>query len=152
MRYSARLRFRPRNKDAKVKLLSRVPLFAACSKSDLSRIASLADQIEVPAGKVLTRQGEPGWECFITVAGKARASMRGRRNVSFGPGSFFGEMSLLDGGPRSATVIADTDMCLLVLDSRSFSSLLDQVPTVRRNVMRGMAERLRESERGQPVH
>ena len=61
-------------------------------------------------------------------------------------------MSLLDGGPRSATVTAETDMQLLVLDSRSFSSLLDDVPAVRRNVMKGMAERLRTAEPGEPAH
>jgi CRP/FNR family transcriptional regulator, cyclic AMP receptor protein len=146
------VKLKARNKDGKVELLRNVSLFAACSKRDLSRIASLTDQIAVPSGKVLTRQGRPGFEAFVIVEGKAKANMRGRRSVSLGPGAFFGEMSLLDWGPRSATVTADTDMQLLVLDSRSFSSLLDDVPAVRRNIMKGMAERLRQAEPGEPAH
>jgi CRP/FNR family cyclic AMP-dependent transcriptional regulator len=141
-----------RNKDAKLRLLNGIPLFSACSKRDLSRIASLVDQIEVPKGKVLTRQGDPGRECFVVCSGRAKATIRGRRSISLGPGSFFGEMSLLDQGPRSATITAQSDMELLVLDSRSFSSLVDGVPTVGRRVMRSMAERLREAQRGDPAH
>ena len=145
------VRIRRKSKDAKLELLGNVSLFSACSQANLSRIASLTEQITVPSGKVLTRQGEPGWEAFVIVEGKAKAGMRGRSSVPLGPGAFFGEMSLLDGGPRSATVTAETDMQLLVLDSRSFSSLLDDVPAVRRNVMKGMAERLRTAEPGEPA-
>jgi CRP-like cAMP-binding protein len=145
-------RRRPRSKDAKLELLRNIPLFSACSKRDLARIASLADEVDVPEGKVLTRQGEPGWECFIVADGRAKATMRGRRSASLGPGSFFGEMSLLDQGPRSATVAAETDMHLLVLSSRNFSALLDDVPVVARRIMRVLAERLREAEHPRPEH
>jgi len=148
----AGLRRRRKIKDAKQRLLGEISLFSACSKRDLSRIASLVDEIDVPAGRVLTRQGEPGRECFVVVEGKAKATMRGKRSVSFGPGSFFGEMSLLDGGPRSATVTAETDMHLLVLGTGNFANLLDDVPAVARKVMRGMAERLREAEPGELAH
>lgn len=147
------MRFRRKTKDAKLKLLGGVSLFSACSKADLGRIASLVEEIKVPEGKVLTRQGEPGRECFIVCNGRAKAKIRGRkRGVTLGPGSFFGEMSLLDQGPRSATITAESDMYQLVLDSRSFSSLIEDVPTVGRRVMRGMAERLRAAERGEPAH
>jgi CRP/FNR family transcriptional regulator, cyclic AMP receptor protein len=146
------LKIRRKGRDAKLELLASVPLFRACSKRDLSRIASLADEIEVPQGKVLTKQGEPGWEFFVIADGQAKASMRGRRSVPLRQGSFFGEMSLLDGGPRSATVTAETDMLLLVLSSRSFSSLIDEVPLVGRRVLQVMAERLREAEQSQPAH
>jgi CRP/FNR family transcriptional regulator, cyclic AMP receptor protein len=133
-------------------LLSEVPLFSACSKRELGRIASLTEQIEVPKGKVLTRQGDTGAECFVIAEGKARATMRGRGSAELGPGSFFGEMSLLDHGPRSATVTADTDMHLLVLNARDFSALVIDIPTVARRIMRTLAERLREAERPQPQH
>jgi CRP/FNR family transcriptional regulator, cyclic AMP receptor protein len=146
------LKIRRKGRDAKLELLASVPLFRACSKRDLSRIASLADEIEVPKGKVLTKQGEPGWEFFVIADGHAKASMRGRRSVPLRQGSFFGEMSLLDGGPRSATVTAETEMRLLVLSSRSFSSLIDEVPLVGRRVLQVMAERLREAEQSQPAH
>jgi CRP/FNR family transcriptional regulator, cyclic AMP receptor protein len=143
---------RRRSKNAKLELLGNVPLFSTCSQRDLRRIASMADEIHVPKGKVLTRQGEPGWECFIIAEGRAKATMRGRGTASLGPGSFFGEMSLLDQGPRSATVAAETDMHLLVLSSRSFSALIDDVPLVARRIMTGLAERLREAERPQSRH
>jgi CRP/FNR family cyclic AMP-dependent transcriptional regulator len=141
-----------RSRNAKLDLLAKVPLFSACSKRDLGRIASLVDEIEAPKGKVLTRQGDTGWECFVIAEGRAKASMRGRGSAKLGPGSFFGEMSLLDQGPRSATVTAETDMHLLVLSSRDFSALVNTVPTVARRIMRGLAERLREAERPQPQH
>ena len=139
-------------KDAKLELLAQVPLFRACNKRDLRRIASLVDEVDVSQGKVLTRQGQPGWEFFVIVDGEAKATMRGHRSAPLKRGAFFGEMSLLDGGPRSATVTAETDMRLLVLSSRSFSSLIDEVPSVGRRVLQVMAERLREAERARPAH
>jgi CRP/FNR family cyclic AMP-dependent transcriptional regulator len=143
---------RRRGRDAKLELLSNVSLFSACSKRDLGRIAKHTDEIEVPEGKVLMRQGDAGWECFVIAEGEAKATMRGRGTTMLRPGDFFGEMALLDQGPRSATVTAETDMRLLVLSSRDFSSVLEEVPIVSRRIMRGLAERLREAERPQPHH
>lgn len=143
--------FRRKGKDAKVRLLAGVDLFGGCSKSELSRIAALVDEIDVPAGKELTREGESGWEFFVIADGNAKATRNGRRIASFGPGSFFGEMALLDQGPRSATVSAETDMQLLVLTSRGFFTLVDDTPSVARKVLAGMAERLRAAERA-PTH
>ena len=139
-------RSRRRSKEAKVELLSDVPLFSACSKRDLRRIAALVDEIDIPEGRVLTRQGDPGWECFVIVAGQAKATVPGSGTASLGPGDVVGEMSLLDQGPRSATVTANSDMHLLVLTSRSFSALINQVPLVARRIMAELAGRLRESE------
>jgi CRP-like cAMP-binding protein len=96
---------------------------------------------------VLIRQGEPGREFFVIVEGKAKVLQRGRRAKTLGPGAGIGELSLLDQGPRSATVTATSDMYLLVLDSRSFSSLIAEVPSVTGKIFRVMAERLREAER-----
>jgi len=139
---------RRKSKNAKVELLGGVPLFSACSKRELSRIASLADEVDVPEGKVLTREGDQGREFFVVVEGQARVMVGDRGRVSaLGPGASFGEMSLLDQGPRSATVEAETDMELLVLDARSFSSLLNEVPSVARKVLAAMAGRLRAAER-----
>jgi CRP-like cAMP-binding protein len=139
---------RRKSKNAKVELLGGVPLFSACSKRELSRIASLADEVDVPEGKVLTREGDQGREFFVVVEGQARVMVGDRGRVSaLGPGASFGEMSLLDQGPRSATVEAETDMQLLVLDTRSFSSLLNEVPSVARKVLAAMAGRLRAAER-----
>jgi CRP/FNR family cyclic AMP-dependent transcriptional regulator len=140
------LPFTRKSKDAKIRLLSGVSLFSSCSRGELGRIASLLDQVEVPEGKILVREGDPGWEFFIVCEGQAKATKRGRRVASFGRGDFFGEMSLLDEGPRSATVTAETDMQLLVLNSRSFSTLIADNPSVSRKLLRGMAERLRGAE------
>jgi CRP/FNR family transcriptional regulator, cyclic AMP receptor protein len=148
-RRAGRLR---RDRKSKADLLRNVRLFSTCNKRELARIASLVDEVEAPEGKVIVRQGDPGRECFVIRDGKARAAIRGKGSAVLGPGSFFGEMSLLDQGPRSATVTAETDMHLLVLGSREFSSLVEEVPTVAVRVMRGLAERLREAERSRPEH
>ena len=141
-----------RGKDAKVELLSGVPLFATCSKRDLGRIAALVDELDVPEGRIITRQGDPGWECFVIADGQATATLRGRRSASLGPGDVVGEMSLLDQGPRSATVTARTDMHLLVLTSRNFSSLINRFPVVARRIMAGLAGRLRDTQPRRPEH
>jgi CRP-like cAMP-binding protein len=141
------------SRDAKVKHLADVPLFEGCTKADLARIASLADELDVPAGRVLMRQGEYGHECFVILDGRARVSFRGRRAVTLRPGDSFGEMALLQPrGKRSATVTAETDMDLLVLGSREFSTMLEEVPPVARKVMAAVAERVRQAERGQTAH
>ena len=142
---------RRQDRDAKVRLLSGVALFSACTKNELRRIAALVDEIEVPEGRTLAREGHLGAEFFVVVAGTATATRRGRKVATIGPGSFFGELALLDRGPRAATVSADTDMRLLVLTSRAFSTLLDDVPSVSRRMLRAMAERLRSSEDA-PTH
>jgi CRP-like cAMP-binding protein len=144
-------RFR-KGRDAKLELLGNVRLFSTCTKRELARIASLVDEVEAPKGKVIVRQGDTGQECFVIADGRAKATMRGKGTAVLGPGSFFGEMALLDQGPRSATVTAETDMRLLVLGSREFSALVNEVPVVAVRIMRGLAERLRAAEPRQPQH
>jgi CRP-like cAMP-binding protein len=141
-----------RLRDPKVERLSQVQLFSACNKRDLSRIAELAEEIEVPAGRVLIRQGDPGREAFVICDGHARATIRGKKSVQLDPGECFGEMALLHSAPRSATVTAESDMQLLVLGSREFSALIEDVPVIGRRVMAALAERVREAERLQPHH
>jgi CRP/FNR family transcriptional regulator, cyclic AMP receptor protein len=139
-------------RDTKLKRLAKVSLFSACSKRDLVRIASVAEEVDVPAGTVLMRKGEPGHEAFVIMTGKSKAVMSGKRSVTMGPGECFGEMALLHRGPRSATVTTETDSHLLVLGSREFSSLLDSVPSFSRKVLAAMAERVRDAERPQVHH
>jgi CRP-like cAMP-binding protein len=134
-------------KSGKIKLLKGVRLFSACNDKELGRIASLVDEIKVEPGRVLTEEGKPGGECFIIADGSAAATLRKKKLATLGPGSFFGEMSLLDHGPRAATVTATTPMHLLVLDPRSFTALLDDVPSVARKILRVLAERLRAVEK-----
>ena len=141
-----------RRRDPKVERLSEVQLFSACSERDLARIAVLAEEIDVPAGRVLMRQGDPGREAFVIADGRAKATIDGKRSVKLGPGDCFGEMALLYSAPRSATVTAESDMRLLVVGSREFSELIEDVPGVGRRVLAALAERLREAERAQPHH
>ncbi len=143
--------FGRQGRDAKIRLLSGVALFSQCAKHELRRIAALVDEIEAPKGKTLTQEGDTGVEFFVVVEGVATATRRGRKVATIGPGSFFGELALLDQGPRAATVTADTDMHLLVLTSRAFSKLLDDTPSVSRRILRGMGERLRSAENA-PTH
>ena len=139
------------SRDPKVERLSQLQLFSNCSKRDLQQIARLTTEIDVPAGKVLMRQGDQGRECLVIEEGKAKATIRGKGSHVMGPGECFGA-ALLHSTPRAATVTAETDMRLVVLDSREFSSLLTSVPRVAKNVLAAVAERLRESEGKQPYH
>ena len=135
-----------RTKDAKIQLLGNVPLFSACSRAELGRIASLTDYVQVPAGKTLTEEGLPGDEAFVIAGGTAEATLRGKRVATFDAGQVVGEMALLDKGPRSATITALTDMELLVLDARSFFALLRETPSVAIKVLQSLAQRLRRTE------
>jgi len=139
------------SKSSKVELLKNVSLFSACSAKELGTIASLVDEVDVPAGATLTSEGKPGGEFFVVADGTAKGTLRGRKVATYGPGAFFGEMSLLDHGPRSATITAESAMHLLVLDPVSFNELLAQAPGVARKILRTMAERLRSVERA-PSH
>jgi CRP/FNR family transcriptional regulator, cyclic AMP receptor protein len=140
------------SRDAKLDRLSGVQLFSACSKRDLARIAALTEEIDIPAGRVLIRRGDTGRQCFVIVDGTAKASLPGRKAARLGPGECFGELALLDRLPRSATVTAETDMHLLVLGSREFSTLLVDVPSVARRVLEAVAGRVRAAERARPQH
>ena len=136
-----------RGADRKVQMLSKVPLFSECNQKELSKIASLADEIEVDKGAVLTKEGMPGRECFVVSKGKAKATLRGKKLATYDSGDVFGEMSLLDNEPRSATITAESDMVLFVVDSRSFWGLCEQAPSVTRKIMKSISQRLRRVEK-----
>jgi CRP-like cAMP-binding protein len=124
--------------------LAAIPMFAACTRKELTALSRLATEIDVSAGKELTKEGEPGHEFVIIVTGTAVATKRGRRVATFGPGDYFGEIALLDPGERTATVVASTPMTLAVIGPQQFTEALDEVPTLAHKIMRGLARRLRE--------
>src|SRR3712207_587709 len=126
--------------------LASVPLFSACSKKDLQRIARASDEIDVQAGRVLVDQGRAGHEFFLIIDGTATVKRNDRKVTTLGPGQYFGELSLLDRGPRSATVVAETDMRVLVLGQREFAGVLDDVPEMAHKLLGSMARRLREAD------
>jgi CRP-like cAMP-binding protein len=99
--------------------------------------------LRFPAGKVLTRLDDVGQEFFVIITGEARVMRGEQRLAHLGPGSFFGEMALLDGGKRSATVVTDTAVEVFVLSEREFADLLRQSQTVGQNMLRIMSQRLR---------
>lgn len=136
-----------RGKDRKVDLMRRVSLFSACSDRELRRIASLADTLEIEPGRLLAREGKPGLEFFVIADGNAKVTIGRKKVATLSSGDFFGEMALLDQGPRVASVTAETPMLVYVLDARSFVTMLEEVPTVSRKILRGIAHRLREVEK-----
>ena len=133
--------------DEKMTYLQRVHLFESCSSRQLRAIARIADVQEVPAGEVLARTGEPGDRFFVIVDGAARIEVSAQNQSRMGPGSFFGEMSLLDGEPRSATVVADTAMRLLVISRRDFVTLLREVPSLTQQMLITLCQRVRSVEK-----
>ena len=135
-----------RTSDAKIALLANVALFAGCNKKELAKVASLVDEVDLPAGTVIARQGHLGQEFFVIAEGRVTVAMPDGTTAPLGPGSFFGEMALLDGGPRVATVTADTPVVLLVVDRRSFASLLQETPSVTKKMLAELARRLRAVE------
>ena len=135
-----------RKKDQYLDHLGKVPLFSACSKKELQTIARAADDVEVQAGKVLVEEGKPGHEFFLIINGSASVKRGKKEIVKLGPGQYFGELALLDRGPRSASVIAKDDMELLVLGQREFAGVIDEVPTLAHKLLTSMAKRLREAD------
>jgi CRP-like cAMP-binding protein len=133
-------------RDERIDLLRKVDLFSSCTRTELARIASISTEHLVGAGDVLTVQGEPGEEFFVIVSGTAVASRDEVFLAALEPTAFFGELALLDGGERTATVVAKTDMRLLVLSRREFFSDHFLVASVARRMMKELGSRLRQTD------
>lgn len=132
--------------DERIRRLMEVPILAECTRKQLRAVAAISRVVEVAAGTVLTRAGTPGEEFFIIVDGSATVEISPRKRRHLGPGDFFGEMSLLDGGPRSATVVAETDVRLLVILRRNFLALLREVPELTQKILYVLSRRVRALE------
>jgi len=129
----------------RVKLLSQVPIFQGLSKRELSAIAQSAKEVTHRAGSVLAREGDAGVGFFLITDGAARVTVGGRPRGRLGPGEFFGEISLLDQGPRTATVTADTPVATLGITAWVFKRLIETNPSIASKMLKVMAERLRQS-------
>ena len=129
-------------KNAKVDLLQRVPLFAGCSRADLQRIASIADELDLAEGATLIREGERGREFIVVVDGTVRVSRKGRKLRDLGAGDFIGEIALVADVPRTATVTATSPVRLLVVTDRAFRDLLERTSSVSTKVLQSLGERL----------
>jgi CRP/FNR family transcriptional regulator, cyclic AMP receptor protein len=135
------------SQDVKVERLKRAPLFEGLSRKELVQLARMTDDVEVPAGRVLCKEGDIGREFFVLVDGKVDVAKNGRRVAKLGAGDFVGEISLLEQTPRSATVTATTPLRFFVLTSRAFRQLVDGNPNVERKVVRALARRVLELSR-----
>ena len=133
-------------RDTKLTHLSNVRLFSALTNRELTKIGRAAEEITVPAGKVIVEEGRPGHEFFLILDGRATVRRGGRKVATLEAGQYFGELALLDRAPRNATVVADTPMTLFVLGQREFSSVLDDIPGLAHKLLRSMAARLREAD------
>lgn len=129
--------------DAKLDLLKTVPLLAGLGRREIEEVGRLVEEVDVPAGKVLTRQGDSGSEFFVIVDGRVTVDRDGSRIRTLQGGDFFGEIALVDGGPRTATATAETATRLLVLAHREFHSLMDRHPAIQGEVLRALAQRVR---------
>jgi CRP-like cAMP-binding protein len=126
-----------------IEMFRAVPLLSACNKKELRQIANLGTRVSVADGTMLTEEGQPGREFFMLISGGARCLVNGTVVANFSGGDFFGEMALLDRGPRHATVIAEGQSELVVLDGAEFARLLDAAPSITKKLLVALAERER---------
>ena len=127
--------------------LAKVPLFSSCSTRDLQKIAKAGDEVVMPAGSVIVDQGQTGREAFVILDGTALVRRNNKKVATLGSGAVVGELSLLDHGQRTATVVAETDVSLLVIGQRQFLGVIDEVPALSHKLMATLAGRIRDLDR-----
>jgi len=128
--------------DMKVQALKRSPLFEGLSRKQLEHIAGISDDLEVPAGTVLCREGSRGREFFVIIEGEARVSRRKTRVATLEKGEFFGEIALLAGAERTATVTASTPLRFFIVTDQAFASVIETDREIERKLLRTLARRL----------
>lgn len=128
------------------KRLQSVPLFEGLSRKTLERLSRDMDEVDLPEGKVLAQQGRFAYEFFIIEEGTAGVTREGQRVGELGPGDFFGEIGLLEGDRRTATVTTTSPMRAIVMTGRDFRSMEQEQPEVGRQIRAKMEERLTDRE------
>jgi CRP-like cAMP-binding protein len=126
----------------KTDLIRRIPLFSECSRSELEAVATVADEVHLPAGRVLIRQGDVGRELFVLVDGKVDVEQDGKKLGTRSTGDFLGEIAVVTRRPRTATVTTLTDVRVLVLTDLNFKRLLADVPSISVKVLKALGDRL----------
>lgn len=134
-------------KARKVDALRTVGLLSACTRRELNEVAALTVPAVLPPGAVLTREGQAGGIAYVLVSGTCDVLRGSRRVAGLGPGDVVGEMSLIDGGPRTATVRAATEVEVLEITARDLQRLLRDAPRLRRSLLQALAARVREVDR-----
>lgn len=132
--------------DQKLQLLRGVPLFAGLGNREIEEVGRLVDEVDLPAGRALTRQGQSADEFFVIIDGTVGIERDGQRIRTLRNGDFLGEIALVDGGPRTATATSETPLRVLVLAHREFHSLLERFPSIQTAVLKALAERVRRTE------
>lgn len=127
--------------------LRSVPLFAGCSVKELQRLAKAGTELTVEPDTTIIDQGQAGREAFVLMSGSLLVKRNNKKVATLGPGAMVGELSLLDHGPRTASVITETECTLFVIDQRSFAAVLDTVPSMAHKLLAGLAGRIREFDR-----
>jgi CRP-like cAMP-binding protein len=134
--------------DTKVDLIASISLFEGLGRRELEQIAQLVDEVDIPAGKVLMRQGQNGSEMFVVAAGRFTIERNGQFLRDVGPGTAIGEIALLSEGPRTATVTAAEPSRILLAGHREFHRLMDEHPTIRMHILEGLATKIRVLDEG----
>ena len=129
-------------KSTKIDLIKGVPLFSKLSRKGLEAVATVADEMDLPAGKTLTKEGERGREFFVLLEGTADVHQEGRKIRTLGKGDFLGEIALVTKLPRTATVTTTSPARALVITERDFASLLQRSPDIGQGVLEALGERL----------
>jgi CRP-like cAMP-binding protein len=127
--------------------LRNVPLFTSCTTKDLEKIAKAGDEVSMKAGSLIVDQGQTGREAFVVLSGSVVVRRNGKKVTTLGPGTIVGELSLLDHGPRTATVLCETDCTFLLLDQRAFLGVVDEVPALAHKLLASLAGRIRDLDR-----
>lgn len=130
------------HQDSKIAALRRSPLFEGLTRKHLVQVARLTDDLEVPAGTVVCREGSYGHEFFVIIDGEAEVTRGGQDLATFHAGDFFGEISLFEQTKRTATVTATTELRFFVVSQQAFASLLQADPAIERRVLRTVVRRL----------
>ncbi len=128
--------------------LTSVPLFSQCTKAELKALARRTADINAEPGQVLIKEGQGAYDFFVIVSGQADVSRNGRAVAHLNTGDYFGELGLLDPALRDATVTARSAMELVVLAQWDFEQALEEAPGMTRRLLAGMAQRLRQLDRG----
>jgi CRP-like cAMP-binding protein len=129
-------------RDAKIELLRHVPLFAGLSKRELEQLGRIADELDLPAGQVLIKEGTRGLEFFVLAEGAVSVAQKGRRVRTLSTGDFFGEIALVTDVPRTSTVTTESAVRVLVLTKRDFQRVLRDHPSIQAKVLEALAARL----------
>jgi CRP/FNR family cyclic AMP-dependent transcriptional regulator len=134
------------SRNAAAGLLKTIPLFSACSKKELQRIASIAKEVHFEASRTITQEGDLGIGLHVIIEGEVKVQIGGRTRRRLGPGAFFGEIALLDGGPRTATIVAETPVTTLGIPAWDFKGILNSDSHLAIKMLEETCRRLRSSD------